>query len=284
MIYGYCQIVKKNFNINFIGGKIMKLNIALIQLDIAFGNPNENYQKASKLIDRAMEKKPDVIVLPELWTTGYDLVNLTKSADKAAKKTIDFLKSKAKEYNVHFVGGSIANQLEDGIYNTLLIINRYGELVHQYSKLHLFQLMDEHLYLNPGNDQGVFTFDNHVFAGQICYDIRFPEWIRTHVLAGAEAIFVVAEWPLPRLHHWKTLLTARAIENQCYVIACNSSGSNPDNIFAGHSLIIDPWGEIVAEASEQEEILYGQIDLDMVKTVRNTIPIFEDRKPDRYQN
>lgn len=262
----------------------MKFNIALIQMDIEFGRPDENFQKAARLIDNAMLENPDVIVLPELWTTGYDLTNLPVTADIEAKETIEFLKSKAVEHNVHFVGGSIANKKDDGIFNTLLVINRNGELVHQYSKLHLFQLMDEHLHLKAGQDQGVFTLENQTFASQICYDIRFPEWIRTHVLAGAEAIFVVAEWPLPRVHHWKTLLTARAIENQCYVIACNCSGSNPNNVFAGHSLIIDPWGEIIAEGSEQEEIIFGEIDLEKVKNVRKTIPIFDDRKPNLYKN
>jgi omega-amidase len=261
---------------------MLRVKIALIQMDIAFGNPEENYQKASYLIDTAMRDRPDMIVLPELWTTGYDLINLPATADRQASKTIDFLKDKAQRYGVQFIGGSVANYREDGIYNTLLVINQAGELIHQYSKLHLFQLMDEHLHLQSGKDEGLFTLNQHVFAGQICYDIRFPEWIRKHVLAGAEAIFVVAEWPLPRLHHWKTLLTARAIENQCYVIACNSSGSNPDNIFAGHSLIIDPWGEIIAEGTEKEEIIIGEIDLSKVQTVRNTIPIFEDRKPNRY--
>lgn len=260
----------------------MKYKIAVIQMSIEFGNPELNYQNAEAQIALAMQNSPDIIVLPELWTTGYDLVNLPNTADKNASETINFLKAQAKQYNVHFVGGSIANQENDGIYNTLLVINRQGELVHQYSKLHLFQLMDEHLHLKPGNDKGVFSLDNQVFSGQICYDIRFPEWIRAHVLEGAQAIFVVAEWPLPRLHHWKTLLTARAIENQCYVIACNCSGSNPDNVFAGHSLIIDPWGEIVAEASEKEEILHGVIDLENVSKVRKTIPIFQDRKPELY--
>lgn len=260
----------------------MKYRIALIQMSIEFGIPELNFQKAEKQIEIAMQKSPDIIVLPELWTTGYDLKNLPTTADKNASGTIDFLKAKAKQYNVHFVGGSIANQQTDGIYNTMLVINRLGELVHQYSKLHLFQLMDEHLHLKAGRNQGVFSLDNQVFAGQICYDIRFPEWIRAHVLQGAQAIFVVAEWPMPRLNHWKTLLTARAIENQSYVIACNCSGSNPDNTFAGHSLIIDPWGEIVAEASEKDEVLHGEIDLENVIKVRNTIPVFQDRKPELY--
>ena len=117
----------------------------------------------------------------------------------------------------------------------------------------------------------------------ICYDIRFPEWVRTHTAEGAEALFVVAEWPLARLAHWRALLIARAIENQCYVIACNRSGSDPDNVFAGHSMIIDPWGEVLAEGSETEEILHAEIDLDKVKEVRSMIPIFTDRKPDFYR-
>jgi omega-amidase len=281
MIYRYCQNVKKNFHFEV---SHLKYKIALIQMDIVFGNPKMNFEKAESLVELAMKNTPDIIVFPELWTTGYDLTNLSNTADTDAVETIEFLKAKAIKYNVHFVGGSIANKKDDGIYNTLLIINNKGELVHQYNKLHLFKLMDEHLYLKAGKEQGIFSLEDHVFAGQICYDIRFPEWFRKHVLLGAQAIFVVAEWPEQRLHHWKTLLTARAIENQCYVIACNCSGSNPDNVFAGHSLIIDPWGEIIAEASNQEEILFGEIDLEKVKSVRNTIPIFSDRNPDLYQN
>ncbi|GAA3322609.1 hypothetical protein GCM10020331_043160 [Ectobacillus funiculus] len=88
----------------------------------------------------------------------------------------------------------------------------------------------------------------------------FPEWLRVHTSKGAEVLFVVAEWPLPRLVHWRTLLTARAIENQCYVVACNRAGSDPNNVFAGHSMIIDPWGEVVAEAGEGEEMLVGTLD------------------------
>jgi predicted amidohydrolase len=142
--------------------------------------------------------------------------------------------------------------------------------------------MDEHIYLQSGTSDGLFSLDNHRFAGMICYDIRFPEWIRTHTTQGAEALFIVAEWPLPRLEHWRSLLIARAIENQCYVIACNRSGKDPNNVFAGHSMIIDPWGEVIIEAEEGNEIIYGNIDMGKVKEVRKMIPIFADRKPSYY--
>jgi predicted amidohydrolase len=143
--------------------------------------------------------------------------------------------------------------------------------------------MDEHLYLEAGSKKGLFQLDDRLFAGVICYDIRFPEWIRAHTSEGAEALFVVAQWPIARLKHWRTLLIARAIENQCYVIACNRSGSDPNNQFAGHSLIIDPWGEVLAEAEEHEGIVSAEINLELVKEIRKQIPIFEDRKPNSYQ-
>jgi omega-amidase len=260
----------------------VKFKITCLQMDIAFGSPNKNYQNAEKLIDEAMTEKPDIIVLPELWTTGYDLTRLEQIADKDAGNTIRFLRNAAIKYQVHFVGGSVANQGESGVKNTLLIINKKGELVHSYSKLHLFKLMDEHLYLEAGDQEGLFELEGLTFSGVICYDIRFPEWIRTHTAKGAEALFVVAEWPAARLTHWRALLIARAIENQCFVIACNRSGSDPNNEFAGHSMIINPWGEVIAEAGANEEILSAEIELELVKDIRKQIPIFKDRRPDLY--
>ncbi|PLR97503.1 carbon-nitrogen family hydrolase [Bacillus sp. T33-2] len=260
----------------------MKLKIACLQMDIAFGQPVKNYVAAEALIKKASESNPDIVVLPELWTTGYDLANLGGTADENAQETISFLASAAKKHNFHIVGGSVANKTEKGIENTLLVIDKEASPVSQYSKLHLFKLMDEHLFLSPGSGDGMFSLEGRQFAGLICYDIRFPEWVRAHATKGAEALFIVAEWPLPRLAHWRALLMARAIENQCYIVACNRAGSDPNNQFAGHSIIIDPWGEIIAEAGGQPEILLAEIDLDRVGEVRNTIPVFADRRPEFY--
>jgi omega-amidase len=261
----------------------LKLKIACLQMNIIFGNPQKNYQIAERLIENAQKDNPDIIVLPELWTTGYDLTRLDEIADEGASETIAFLKNAAKKYKVHFVGGSVANQGETGVKNSLLIIDKKGELIHQYSKLHLFKLMDEHLYLEAGDKKGLFELEDRQFAGVICYDIRFPEWIRAHTSHGAEALFVVAEWPATRLYHWRALLIARAIENQCYVIACNRSGDDPNNTFAGHSMIIDPWGEVITEAGADEEIITGEIDLNQVNEIRKQIPIFKDRQPGYYK-
>ena len=226
----------------------MPLRVACLQIDIAFGNPKANFKNVEKQFEALEAQNFDVVVLPELWTTGYDLTRLEEIADRNGRESIRFLSRLAKTYQVNIVGGSIAKQSDQGVTNTMFFIDRTGTVVGEYSKLHLFQLMDEHLYLQH----------------------------------GAEILFVVAEWPLPRLAHWRSLLISRAIENQCYVIATNRAGSDPNNVFAGHSLVIDPWGEIVAEAGENPTVLKADIDLELVQKVRKQIPIFTDRKPEFY--
>lgn len=262
----------------------MSLKIACIQLDIAFGNPEINKQNAQNEIEKVYTAhQPDVIVLPELWTTGYDLTRLHEIADVDGKDTITTISALAKKYRVNIVAGSVAKKTKDGITNTMYIFDRAGAVVGEYSKLHLFKLMDEHHYLLPGDSKGLFTIEGVSSAGVICYDIRFPEWIRAHTTQGAEVVYVVAEWPLPRLSHWRALLISRAIENQCYIIAVNRSGKDPANEFAGHSMIISPWGEIVSEAGVDTETIVTEIDLQKVKEVRSQIPIFQDRRPSFYE-
>lgn len=261
----------------------MKWRVSCLQSTIFFGQPEKNIQHYEQQLKQAIERdQPHIVLLPELWTTGYDLASLDTIADKDGNKTKQLLSNWAKTYGVHLIGGSVAKKEKDGVYNTTYIVSMNGEMIHEYKKLHLFRLMDEHLYLKPGEEDGLFFLDDEKCAAFICYDIRFPEWIRKHTTNGAKVLFIVAEWPLARVHHWKTLLTARAIENQCYVVACNRVGSDPHNVFAGHSLIIDPWGEILAEAGESEEILTGELDLEKVENVRKQIPIFTDRRPRFY--
>ncbi|MFT8318957.1 MAG: carbon-nitrogen family hydrolase [Sporolactobacillus sp.] len=258
------------------------MKVALIQLDIAFGDPEKNMQHAEKLIDRALIGKPDVLMLPELWTTGYDLTRLDQIADDEARDLSAFASRLAAAHKINFIAGSVAKRSGRTVANTLTVFNREGACIKSYSKSHLFRLMNEERYLTAGNADGLFTIDGIPAAGFICYDIRFPEWLRKHVLAGAKLLFIPAEWPKPRLDHWRTLLSCRAIENQSFVIACNRAGSDPDNQFAGHSIIIDPWGKILAEAGENEEILTADLDLSSLESIRARIPVFEDRRPELY--
>lgn len=258
------------------------MKIACIQMNIAFGDVKKNIEHAEKKIKKAMREKPDVIVLPELWTTGYDLKRLPEIADRDGQLSKKYLSRWAKTFGVNIVGGSVAKQTDEGVTNTMYTYNRDGEEIAEYSKVHLFQLMDEHNYLIAGNEMGHMSLDDIPCMGAICYDIRFPEWIRVHTANGAKVLFIVAEWPLVRVKHWRLLLQARAVENQCYVVACNRSGSDPNNVFAGSSLLIDPWGEIVSEAAEEEAILFGTIDIKKVEEVRKGIPVFMDRRSELY--
>ncbi|MDN4073754.1 carbon-nitrogen family hydrolase [Fictibacillus terranigra] len=261
----------------------MKLTVAAIQMDIELGNPKENIKRASKRIEQAAENKPDVIVLPELWTTGYDLERLDVIGDANGEEIKRIMSSLARQYKVNIVAGSVAKKTDKGIFNTLYAFNRKGEMTGEYSKLHLIRLMQEEKFISPGSSKGNFMLENVPAAGVICYDIRFPEWIRAHILDGASILFVPAEWPSQRLTHWRNLLITRAIENQCYVVGCNRVGSDKNNTFAGHTMVIDPWGEIVAEAGgEEETILYAEISTDLVEEVRTRIPVFEDRRPEFY--
>lgn len=259
------------------------MRISCIQMDIAFGDPDVNYRRAETLIRAAIADHPDVLVLPELWTTGYDLGRLPEIADLHCADTRAFLSAMALAHNVHIVGGSVAVKTAAGITNTMLVYNRQGQPTGEYSKPHLFRPMEEHRHLIPGDQPGLFTLDGISCAGVICYDIRFPEWTRKHAVLGAEVLFVSAEWPLEREAHWRALLAARAIENQCYVAACNRSGSDPSCAFAGRSMIIGPWGDTLAEAGESEEIITAEIDLSRVHAIRRDIPILADRRPDLYR-
>lgn len=262
------------------------MKLSLIQMDIAFGKPEENYARVKKRFEEAAREKPDVIVLPEMWTTGYDLTRLDEIADPDCREARSFLSSLTKKYGINAVGGSVARRTEAGTENTMLVYNRTGDLIKQYSKAHLFRLMNEEKYLIPGNGDGLFTLDGHPSAGVICYDIRFPDWIITHMTGkgkDTKILYVVAEWPAARTDHWRTLLITRAIENQCFVVACNRVGSDPANTFAGHSIVIGPWGEVIVEAGKEETILTAGIDLSEADHVRSKIPVFTDRRPDLYR-
>lgn len=262
------------------------LRAALIQADIQIGQPEANRRHMEDLLERAVsaEPKPELLVLPEMWNTGYALERIQELADPDGRESREWLSAFAKRHGVTIVGGSIAEKKDGGIYNTMYVFNEQGDTTAQYSKIHLFRLMDEEKHLEAGDEIVSFALREGFQAGaSICYDIRFPELARTQALNGVKVLIVPAEWPHPRLHHWRTLLMARAIENQMYVIACNRVGVSGSTEFFGHSLIIDPWGEIVAEGGEGEEIVTGELDLGLVDEVRGRIPVFEDRRPDIYR-
>jgi predicted amidohydrolase len=263
----------------------IQLKIALLQMDVAIGEPGENFAKLEMMLERAVnaEQKPDLILFPEMWNTGYALDRIMSIGDAGGERTKTFVSAFCRKHRVNVVAGSVAELDGARVRNTTYAFDREGKLIGEYSKIHLFRLMEEEKYLTAGDRAGLLTVDGVPCGMMICYDIRFPELARKLALDGAKLLFVPAEWPHPRLHHWRTLLTARAIENQMFVVACNRVGISGTASFFGHSMVIDPWGEIIAEGDDQERIITAEIDLETVNKVRSTIPVFSDRRPELYQ-
>ncbi|QBP39639.1 carbon-nitrogen family hydrolase [Paenisporosarcina antarctica] len=260
------------------------MKIACIQLDVAFADPDKNFHNVQMLIEKAVNEGAELVVLPEMWNTAYALKELEQLADFEGKRTKKFLSELARLHHIHIVGGSVSTKKGTNFYNTMYVFTNDGKLVAEYDKAHLFRLMDEHLYLQAGNKENVFSLGSIQAGGLICYDLRFPEWLRAHALAGAKVLFIPAQWPETRIDHWKILLQARAIENQCFVIAVNRTGSDPNNHFNGQSMIIAPWGKILWTGAEQEEYALIDVDFSEVEEVRKRIPVYEDRRPALYNS
>lgn len=259
------------------------MQIAVIQPIISSGNKKANYQRITQLVEQAvgLSPKPDMIVLPELWSTGYALPELDQIASDQGLEEADFLGDLAKKHDVWFAGGSVAAKTIEGITNRAQIINRKGQLEAFYDKIHLVPMLDEHLYLTPGNRTCVHDIEGITFGFAICYDIRFCEFMRKLALDGAQVMVVAAQWPLVRLSHWQALLKARAIENQCYLFAANNTAMG-DAPFAGHSTALGPDGSTLIQFEFLEGVQQVAIDISKVEQIRKAVPVFKDRRPDLY--
>lgn len=260
----------------------MGLRVALGQMDIVLGEPDANFATVQQLAADAGSQNADLLVLPELWSTGYDLTRANRHATTVDTGIFARTAQLAAEQQLHIFGSCLGTR-DDGTGNSGVWFNRQGELVGRYDKIHRFGLMDEDRWLAAGASPTIISAEWGDTGLAICYDLRFPELFRAYALAGAKLIIIPAEWPHPRLAHWRTLLRARAIENQLFVVAVNRVGSSAGTDFFGHSTVIDPWGEIVVELGESGQLVVVDIDVDIVDEVRRKIPIFADRAPAAYQ-
>ena len=259
------------------------MKVSCLQMNMKLGCPDENFSLAEKLIRESVKEQPDVIVLPETWNTGFfpkeKLTDLCCKDGDTVKLRIGEL---AKKYKVNIVAGSVSNVRNGKVYNTAFVFDRDGICIAEYDKTHLFTPMGEDDYYTGGDHLCSFTLDGAKCGIITCYDVRFPELTRSLALRGLDMLFVVSQWPKERIFHLRTLTAARAIENQMFVVCCNSCGTADKTVYGGNSAIIDPWGQTVVAAGEYEEILTGDCDLNTLTYIRNTIPVFRDRKPNLY--
>jgi len=260
------------------------MKVAVLQMQVDWGEPKKNIAALYRLAAQAMKERPDVLLLPELWRIGFYPTPLCSYTDADGRETRQVLASIALKYQVNVVGGTVANAIGNNIFNTSYIFDRTGHMVAAYHKAHLFSPSGENTDFTPGDKLITFFLDGVKCGILICYDIRFPEAARQLALDGMTILFIPAAWPMTRLSHWQTLIRARAIENQIFVAACNEAGvDGHDQQLGGHSAIIDPWGEILAEAGEDEEILQGNLRLPIQDQIKATIDVFGDRRPDLYK-
>lgn len=260
----------------------MKISISLAQMHLNFGQPSKNLERASEMIVQAAKEHSTCILFPELWTSGYDFENRFLHAQSNVS-ILENLAELAQTYQISIGGSYLEVQGSNLLFNThtWLVPGQPGSI--KYQKIHLFRLMDEDKWLQPGTQLFCTDFQWGKAGLAVCYDLRFPEMFRKYALKGTRLVFIPAEWPAARVSHWSTLLRARAIENQMFVVGVNCVGKIGNETFGGSSTIISPWGETIAEANNQDEqLITAEIDLDQVDEFRMKIPVFEDRRPDIY--
>jgi len=260
------------------------MKVACLQMDVALGRPEENFAHAARLVEQAMADQPDVLVLPETWNTGFfPKTGLEAMCDRDGQRTKEVIGALAKKHRVNIVAGSVSNLRGGKLYNTAMVFDREGALIASYDKTHLFTPMGEDDYFTPGDRLCRFTLDGVSCGIVICYDLRFPELIRSLALPGLDVLFVAAQWPKVRIAHWRSLITARAIENQMFVVCCNSCGAAEGAVYGGDSAMIDPRGETLVRAGECEQIIASNLDLTILQDIRSSIHVFRDRRPELYR-
>jgi predicted amidohydrolase len=249
------------------------LTITIIQSNLHWENKAANLAMFSEKIN-GIKEKTEIIILPEMFSTGFSMQSKTL-AETMDGETIAWMKKTAAEKKAIITGSIIAE--ENGKYfNRLIWMLPNGEFGH-YDKRHLFAFAEEDKFYSPGDKRMVASVKGWKINLLVCYDLRFPVWARQIDEAEYDLLIYVANWPERRIHAWKTLLQARAIENQCYVAAVNRVGDDGNDIhYSGDSMIIDPLGEILYQKSQQEDIFTFTLQKEKLGEVRKKFPFLKD--------
>ncbi|WP_207692045.1 carbon-nitrogen family hydrolase [Desulfonema limicola] len=258
-----------------------KFRAGFIQFDVKLGMTDENLHTVMKYLDDLEKQDVKLVVLPEMWSCGFDNANLTLHA-KRTPEILDILSETASKKDM-IITGSIPEISGKSIYNTLYVTDRDGSIAGSYRKVHLFSLTSENKYFTPGDKSIICQTSLGSLGLMICYDLRFPEISRTLTLKGANLIIIPAQWPNVRISRWDILSQARAIENQVYIIGANRCGKENTTQFNGHSIIVDPSGKVLQWAENGNACaLWAEIDMDELEQVRTYMPSLEERVPRAY--
>jgi len=259
------------------------MKISCLQMDVIPSQPEVNFSRAAALIREAMIQQPDVIVLPESWDISFLPRNATTELyENNYQRAIREIGSLAKENSVNIVAGSVSRYEDGKLYNCCCVFDRSGALIATYDKTHLFTHVGEDKRYTRGESLCRFRLDGVSCGVIICYDVRFPELIRTMCLDGMDVLFLVCQWPQARIGLLQTLCAARAIENQIFVVCCDACGTAGGKVCGGGSAIFGPSGAFLAEAGDTEQIITADIEPEQLRALRSSFPVFRDRRTDLY--
>lgn len=252
------------------------MRVAVIQL--AYGDDEPVADRTARVADLVRAQRgADLVVLPELWPQGgFSYDRWEEAAQPLDGPAVTALSDAAHDISALVHMGSLVERDETGrLFNTSVLLGADGQVIATYRKVHLFGFGEgEPKLMTPGD--GPVVHDGLGLA--TCYDLRFPEMFRALLDGGAEVVLMPAAWPARRVQHWRLLTLARAVENQSYVVACNTAGKHAGVAMGGGSLVVDPWGEVIAEAGTDEEVLVADLDLALVPSTRSSFPVLADRR------
>lgn len=265
--------------------------VGIIQMPVV-NSIEENIQTALSMIKSAKEQGAEVVCLPEMFSCPYKSKNFPVYGERQGGYTYTALEKCAKENDIVLIGGSVPEYEDKKIYNTSYIFNGDGALIGKHRKVHLYDVdvdggicFKESESLSAGNEATIIDTKHGTFGVGICYDIRFPEYMRILSLLNAKVVFMPAAFNMTSgPAHWEFNFRCRAFENQVYLIGASPSRDvNSNYVSYGHSIVVSPWGEIIAQMDEKQGVMVVDIDLDYVDKIRSEFPMLEHRRTDVYQ-
>jgi predicted amidohydrolase len=255
------------------------MRLALVQMDIAWEDVAENHRRASRHLESAKAGGARLAILPEMFSTGFSM-DAARIAQPPGGPSERFLRDEARRLDL-WILASVPEQGEPAPRNMAMLVSPAGEVV-RYAKIHPFSYAGEHRVYAAGDRVVTADVEGVRVTPLVCYDLRFPEPFRT-AAAETDLFVVVANWPDQRREHWRALLRARAIEDQAYVAGVNRSGDGNGLHYAGDSAVIAPLGETLVEADDSEQVVFADVEPEVVKKLRTRFPALEDRRPTAYR-
>jgi len=237
--------------------------------------------KAEVFIRHAAASGADIICFPEQFATGWDPKS-RKNIEDMDGRIVTALRHAARDAGIGIIG-SFRERTPLAPRNTAVVIAKDGSILSSYAKIHLFSPSGEDTAFTSGTDLGIFRLGTMKCGLAICYDLRFPELFSTYAAHGVQAVFVPAAWPKSRIRHWELFISARAAENQMYVVGVNMTGTTPVDTYCGASMTADPSGTIISRAGEAEQLIFADLDPAGVDAARSRFPVLRDRRNALYR-